>query len=710
MKSLPSLLALTFAAVAATAHAQVPQLLNYQGRVLVGGTNFEGTAQFKFALVGTNASGSIMTFWSNDGTGSAGNQPLAPTPIVVVKGLYSVLLGDATLPNMRPIPATIFTNADVRLRIWFTDGTTGFELLSPDNRIAAVGYALVASTVPDNAITMMKIAPNSVLTPHIFDGSITGAKLAPNAVATANIFRGSVTSDRIATGAVVKSVNSLKDDVVLAAGPNVVLTTNGNTLQISAASGGNSGAGWSLTGNSGMDPQMNFLGTTDRVPLELRANRMRGLELTYQKVSGVSLFTYREGINLLAGYWGNSIASGVLGGTVAGGGFHFSGGVLADYASTNQVTDDFGTVSGGAGNSAALYATVPGGRDNTAAGSYSFAAGRNAKADHSGVFVWADSQTTEFRSSANNQFLIRAAGGVGIGTDHPEAALHVAGIVKADGFDGPLQNVAIDGQDQNTTGTLRPGVVFGSGGTGEGISSKRSSGGNQWGLDFFTADQPRLSIANDGNLAINDHDLRLRGLGDSNHGLGYYGGTKTFAGNAVDGPVLYGFAGGALGTTSGGQKTALTWNTSGDVKVKVLVIEGGADLAEPFEMPADVPQGAVVVIDENNPGQLRMSDRAYDTRVAGVVSGAHGIHSGLTLQQKGKLEGSQNVALTGRVYVLADASEHPIRPGDLLTTSDVPGHAMKSIDPARAHGAILGKAMSGLKEGRGLILVLVNLQ
>jgi len=68
------------------------------------------------------------------------------------------------------------------------------------------------------------------------------------------------------------------------------------------------------------------------------------------------------------------------------------------------------------------------------------------------------------------------------------------------------------------------------------------------------------------------------------------------------------------------------------------------------------------------------------------------------------------VALTGRVYVWADASAGPIRPGDLLTTSDTAGLVMKVTDYERAQGAIIGKAMSSLDEGQGLILVLVGLQ
>jgi hypothetical protein len=68
------------------------------------------------------------------------------------------------------------------------------------------------------------------------------------------------------------------------------------------------------------------------------------------------------------------------------------------------------------------------------------------------------------------------------------------------------------------------------------------------------------------------------------------------------------------------------------------------------------------------------------------------------------------VALSGRVYVLADATHAAIRPGDLLTTSDLPGRAMKVTDHARAAGAIVGKAMTGLSHGQGTVLVLVTLQ
>jgi hypothetical protein len=140
-------------------------------------------------------------------------------------------------------------------------------------------------------------------------------------------------------------------------------------------------------------------------------------------------------------------------------------------------------------------------------------------------------------------------------------------------------------------------------------------------------------------------------------------------------------------------------------------ITGGSDLAELFDVSgAQAEPGALLIIDASRPGQLTISTRAYDTKVAGIVSGAGGVNPGLTLHQAGVMEGDTHVAIAGRVYVKATAINGAIEPGDLLTTSDVPGHAMKATDADRSHGAIIGKAMTGLDSGTGLVLVLVNLQ
>ncbi len=148
-----------------------------------------------------------------------------------------------------------------------------------------------------------------------------------------------------------------------------------------------------------------------------------------------------------------------------------------------------------------------------------------------------------------------------------------------------------------------------------------------------------------------------------------------------------------------------------DASVRALTIRGGADLAEPFAMSHQgVEPGTVVVIDAANPGKLKASTRAYDKKVAGIVSGANGIRPGISMIQEDKLEAGENVALSGRVYVKADTSAGSIEPGDLLTTSSTAGRAMKAADHAQAQGAILGKAMTPLQDGDGMVLVLVTLQ
>lgn len=182
-KKLLYLLPLLAFLIVRPASAQVPSTLNYQGRVAVSGTNFSGTGYFKFALVNSNGS---QTFWSNDGTSTAGSAPTAAVSIPVSSGLYSVQLGDTTVPNMTPVPAAVFANnPDVHLRVWFNDGTNGFQLMTPDQKIAAVGYAMMAASVPDGSITAAKLAAGvgGGGGGSVADASVTADKLAPGAAA-----------------------------------------------------------------------------------------------------------------------------------------------------------------------------------------------------------------------------------------------------------------------------------------------------------------------------------------------------------------------------------------------------------------------------------------------------------------------------------------------------------------------------------------------
>jgi hypothetical protein len=305
MKRIQLLTVITALTAAVGALAQVPSIINYQGRLSASGTNlFNGPGQFKFALVnggtnlhwqatsvatvsggfltiitvtdgghgyaetpavtvtdstGSNAvaiahltSGAVtsvtvpnpgrnysasptvtiappppnyayVTYWSNDGSSTGGGEPGLAMPLLVNQGLFSVNLGDTGLSNMTAvIPPSIFTNSDVRLRIWFSDGVAAFQQFYPDQRLTSAGYAMMAANVPDGAITSLKLAPgavstsavamNAIRTPNIADGSITSAKLAPgavgsnalatNGVRTANVADGAITSSKLAPGLV----------------------------------------------------------------------------------------------------------------------------------------------------------------------------------------------------------------------------------------------------------------------------------------------------------------------------------------------------------------------------------------------------------------------------------------------------------------------------------------------------------------------------
>ncbi len=169
--------------------------------------------------------------------------------------------------------------------------------------------------------------------------------------------------------------------------------------------------------------------------------------------------------------------------------------------------------------------------------------------------------------------------------------------------------------------------------------------------------------------------------------------------------------------STGAATITLDGETGGDGRITTqeLAITGGSDLSEQFDINAlkmPVVAGMLVSIDPQNPGKLIPSNEPYDHKVAGIVSGAGGVKPGMMMGQEDTIaNGEYPVALTGRVYALVDTTEGgEIKPGDLLTTSGVPGYAMKATDAEKRSGAVIGKAMTSLKAGKGLVLVLVSLQ
>ena len=157
-------------------------------------------------------------------------------------------------------------------------------------------------------------------------------------------------------------------------------------------------------------------------------------------------------------------------------------------------------------------------------------------------------------------------------------------------------------------------------------------------------------------------------------------------------------------------------NGTGDSRIITdeLEIEGGSDLAELFDITDHrdlIQPGYVVSLDPDEPGKLMLSNKAYDKRVAGVLSGANGVKPGILMGQDNMIAtGDDLVTLSGRTYVVVNDEGGKIQVGDLITTSSVSGEAMRAKKNKKAQGAVIGKAMTPMTGDKGYVLVLVNLQ
>jgi hypothetical protein len=353
--------------------------------------------------------------------------------------------------------------------------------------------------------------------------------------------------------------------------------------------------------------------------------------------------------------------------------------------------------------------------------------------------------------------VMRADGKVGIGTTNPTAALDVNGWVQSTGVS--IRN----GSDL---------ALFGNGGdagdivfyTSAGEQRARiytDGGANKLYLSTLANNAPNLAIDNLGNVGIGTATPGVKlDVNGTAQMTGFRLPTGAAAGRVLtsdaSGNATWQVAAGAgwnltgnagtnpsthfLGTTdaqplvfrtSNAEKMRLLDNgnvgigiatpgvkldVAGEIRGTVVTITGGSDVAEPYNVaPAGEVKalpGYVVAIDSAHVGQMRVAARAYDKTVAGIISGANGINPGITLRQKGTVaDGALPVASIGRVWCWCDADQNgAIEAGDMLTTSDTPGHAMKVSDYNKANGSVIGKAMSNLKSGKGLVLVLVSLK
>jgi hypothetical protein len=613
-----------------SADAQVPTMISYQGRVLMNNTNFGGTGQFKFALV--RGPGPTL-LWKNDG--SAGNtEPTAAVSLPVANGLVMTSLGDSALANMTALPPAAFEQPDVRLRVWFNGGS-GFQQLTPDQRIVSVGYALMAGNVPD--------------------GVITAAKLAPGVLSPANFPNNSVTSAQLGDDLDLGSPSTIgRLDVYRNATGTPSITLDGSAASISTF------------GSDGLE-QIRLHGTTfgELLLRNSLPNNATAVNLTAQGSTGGRLSLNNTNGSSRAILEGENI-----------------GGLLTLYTADGNV-------------GAVLY-----GNEGAGSGALSL---RNT----------------------NGAVRFRAYGGPAAGR---MLAYNAAGQETVDIDAEPAGLVAV----RNAAGSTRS--YLWAGGTEGGEIRNYEADGTLTTWIHNVSDSGVVSVRNSvGGETVYLWGEDSDGTSDGQLGLKKASGTETITLQAGEG------AGGAqlLMRNAAGQQTvqldsdAFTASgylalyksngvasivldaSDGTVSAQVVEITGGSDFSEKFDINATALEpGMIVSIDPKNPGQLTLCESAHDKKVAGIVSGAGGVKPGMLMGQAGSIaDGKHPVALTGRVFCWVDADANgAIEPGDMLTTSSTAGHGMKVTDHSRSTGAVVGKAMTPLAKGKGLVLVLVNLQ
>jgi hypothetical protein len=183
------------------ARAQVPSVISHVGFVEVNGIPYHGEGRFKFALVS-----GATSLWSHDGTSEAGSEPTSWVSTNLFHGRYSMPLGDTSVANMTvPIPPSALSANNVLLRVWFNDGSLGFQLLTPDQPLVSVPYALRAASLADDSVGSQQLAANAVQSADIADGAVTSAKILNSTIVSADLADGAVTSAKILNSTIVSA-------------------------------------------------------------------------------------------------------------------------------------------------------------------------------------------------------------------------------------------------------------------------------------------------------------------------------------------------------------------------------------------------------------------------------------------------------------------------------------------------------------------------
>ena len=531
--------------------------------------------------------------------------------------------------------------------------------------------------IEDDGVTEVDIAPGAVNSVHIFDGSVRSADLAANAVAGGTIADGSITAADLADGA----VTSLK------LGTSAVVTTKIGDEAVTSRK--------IAAGAVDSDSIRNNAVTSDKIA----ADAVTGAKILNSSVTMDDLAAESVGADQIefGGVQAHHVDSGAIGtGQLA------DGAVTAEKLAVGVIsgaTIEDGTITDEDLAIAAVTLTKI--QDHAVGGSKIAPEAVTNSKIFSGAVTGdklADGAVTA-QKVASSEIQLRVATQCPVGSSI--RYIDAMGGVSCETDDGADLTPPVE-----IIGPSNPVPVL--------LVSNTGANGAIYGVN----DAPSPTIH---GVANGDDGTGLSGEAYGSAGVGLHGYSLEGIGVQGDGDTVGGYFEArhtqGVGIHSVGGISGVAARFDGNVLIRdrdthadIIELGKGLDYAEGFDVSDDeiLEPGTVLIIDPETPGELRQSSRAYDTRVAGIIAGANGLGSGVRLGADGF---DHDVALAGRVYCKVDSTKAGIRPGDLLTTSSIPGHAMKATDADRARGAILGKAMEPLEAGTtGQVLVLVGLQ
>jgi len=248
-------------------------------------------------------------------------------------------------------------------------------------------------------------------------------------------------------------------------------------------------------------------------------------------------------------------------------------------------------------------------------------------------------------------------------------------------------------------------------GTGtSGIGVWGSHAGSGWGVYGTSTSGPGVYALGGGSARANAA-LRATNGNTSGGMAAYINNNSNYATahffNDGSGEVLYLQADGGLfikAVNKAENDTKFRVDYNGNVRADGTFASPAADFAELLPSCGGLEPGDLVAIGPD--GALTLTDAPMQTNVAGIYSTKPAFLGGETDDVSGD---RIPLAIVGIVPVKASAENGAIRPGDLLVASATPGHVMRCGDSSFCGGAVVGKALSQLEDGTGIVTTLVSL-